>query len=77
LGAFEDALNQQSARRVRPEKKLQTRILAEMMAIDAPRAAVMMNSWATFVQSASQVRDAPPKTLEEYVPARVIDSGEL
>jgi hypothetical protein len=77
LATFCDVLNRKSEPCTRPEKKLQAQILSEMMAIDAPRAAVMMKSWATFVQSASRVRTVPFDTLEEYVPARVIDSGEL
>jgi len=77
LRTFCDALNRKFEPCARPEKRLQAQILSEMMAIDPPRAAIMMKSWATFVQSASRVRATPSDTLEEYVPARVIDSGEL
>ncbi|KAF2466571.1 terpenoid synthase [Lindgomyces ingoldianus] len=77
LDAFSDVLNQQSSASSRREKKLQAKILSKMMAIDGRRAAVMMNSWATFVNSAARVRVSPPDTLEEYIPARVIDAGEL
>lgn len=62
---------------VRPEKKLQAQILQEMTAIDPQRAIVTMKAWATFVQLASQTRTAPFETLDEYIPARVIDAGEL
>lgn len=61
----------------RPEKRLQAQILAEMMAIDRERAITTMKAWATFVQLASQTRSAPFDTLKEYIPARVIDAGEL
>lgn len=62
---------------IRPEKKLQAGILQEMIAIDPERAIIAMKAWATFVQLASQTRNAPSETLAEYVPARVIDAGEL
>ncbi|KAH6670533.1 isoprenoid synthase domain-containing protein [Halenospora varia] len=44
---------------------------------DPTRATVTMKVWAAFVQSASRIRTTHSQTLEEYVPARVIDSGEL
>lgn len=62
---------------IRPEKKLQAGILREMSALDPERAIIAMKAWATFVQLASQTRNAPFETLAEYVPARVIDAGEL
>lgn len=62
---------------MRPEKRLQVQILQEMSAIDPQRAIVAMKAWASFVQLASQTRSAPFETLAEYVPARVIDVGEL
>lgn len=61
----------------RPEKRLQTKVLAEMMAIDPPRAKTTMKAWATFVQLASRTRMKAFDTLREYIPARVIDAGEL
>ncbi|KAF5713947.1 hypothetical protein FGLOB1_3747 [Fusarium globosum] len=63
--------------RSRPEKKLQTQIFSEMMAIDQRRAITTMKAWASFVQLASRTRMTPFETLEEYIPARVIDAGEL
>ncbi|KAI1443510.1 fusicoccadiene synthase [Annulohypoxylon stygium] len=77
LDTFHRALDRKIEPHARPEKKIQAKILEEMLAIDPPRAAIMMNSWATFVQSASRSRTLPYETLEEYVPARVIDAGEL
>ncbi|EWG53945.1 hypothetical protein FVEG_12269 [Fusarium verticillioides 7600] len=63
--------------RSRPEKKLQAQIFLEMMAIDKRRAITTMKAWASFVQSASRTRMTSFETLEEYIPARVIDAGEL
>jgi hypothetical protein len=63
--------------RSRPEKKLQAQIFSEMMAIDQRRAITTMTAWASFVQLASRTRMSPFETLEEYIPARVIDAGEL
>ncbi|KAL1849159.1 hypothetical protein Daus18300_013364 [Diaporthe australafricana] len=62
---------------MRPEKVLQSRILSEMISIDRQRAITAMKAWASFVQLASRTRTAPFETLAEYVPARVIDAGEL
>lgn len=61
----------------RPEKRLQAQILKEMISIDPQRAITSMKAWAKFVQLASQTRESPFRTLAEYVPARVIDAGEL
>lgn len=60
-----------------PEKILQSQIFSEMMSIDRKRAIIAMKAWASFVQLASRTRTAPFETLAEYVPARVIDAGEL
>ncbi|KAK0701925.1 isoprenoid synthase domain-containing protein [Lasiosphaeria miniovina] len=58
-------------------KRLQARVLAEMIAIDAPRAKTTMEAWARFVQLASRTRLKAFDTLAQYIPARVIDCGEL
>ncbi|KAF2203659.1 putative geranylgeranyl diphosphate synthase [Delitschia confertaspora ATCC 74209] len=78
LGVFEkDALSHTIDVNTRPEKKLQAQILMEMMAIDKERAVTSMKAWATFVQLASKTRTTPFLTLEEYLPSRIIDAGEL
>jgi hypothetical protein len=61
----------------RPEKRLQAQIFAEMLAIDAPRAKTSIMAWKKFVQLASKTRMKPFETVREYIPARVIDAGEL
>ncbi|KAL1606497.1 hypothetical protein SLS60_003902 [Paraconiothyrium brasiliense] len=72
-----DALNEKVSEKVRPEKKLQAQILAEMMAIDRTRAVTTMKAWAKFVELASRTRSEPFETLDEYLPSRAIDAGEL
>ncbi|KAK4109148.1 terpenoid synthase [Canariomyces notabilis] len=62
---------------VRPEKRLQAQIFAEMLAIDPPRAKTSIMAWKKFVQLASKTRMKPFETVREYIPARVIDAGEL
>ncbi|KAJ6114890.1 fusicoccadiene synthase [Penicillium sp. IBT 16267x] len=57
--------------------KLQAQIFKEMTDLDPSRAATSMKAWAQFLQLASRSRARPVKTLEEYVPLRVIDAGEL
>lgn len=79
LDAFDDdkALNQEARSNDGQEKKLQAQILANMVAIDAPRAITAMKAWSKFVQLAARTRSRPFDTLEEYIPSRVIDAGEL
>ncbi|KAL5397145.1 hypothetical protein PMIN06_003678 [Paraphaeosphaeria minitans] len=73
----DDALNEKVSDKVRPEKKLQAQILAEMMAIDRVRAITTMKAWAQFVELASRTRSEPFETLDDYLPSRAIDAGEL
>lgn len=73
----EKVLDNGAASDLRPEKRLQAQMLSEMMRLDQPRAVTTMKAWARFVQLASQTRTTPFETLEEYIPARVIDAGEL
>lgn len=78
LDAFGDqALDRNVNVKSGPEKRLQAQMLSEMMALDPQRAITSMKAWAKFVQLASRTRSSPFETLEEYVPSRVIDAGEL
>ncbi|KAF2965249.1 hypothetical protein GQX73_g8313 [Xylaria multiplex] len=78
LDAFGDeALDLRVSSKSGPEKRLQAQMLSEMMAVDPARAVTSMKAWARFVQLASRTRSSPFETLEEYVPSRVIDAGEL
>ncbi|GAW17676.1 hypothetical protein ANO14919_071360 [Xylariales sp. No.14919] len=78
LDAFGDeALDLRVNARSGPEKRLQAQMLSEMMALDSARAITSMKAWARFVQLASRTRSSPFETLEEYIPSRVIDAGEL
>ncbi|KAF2735646.1 terpenoid synthase [Polyplosphaeria fusca] len=72
-----DIFSQKVDEMTRPEKRLQTQILKEMMGIDPKRAVTTMKAWATFVQLASRTRSTPFETLGEYLPSRIIDAGEL
>lgn len=77
-----DAFTKRDSQPVEPfisgEKQLQAQIFAEMSAIDAQRAAVSMKAWATFIQEASNKRRTESfDTLEEYVPFRVADAGQM
>lgn len=73
-----DVLSIRQYARTQGAKRLQSQILAEMMAIDAERAVTTMKAWATFIQLASsQSRSVAFATLEEYLPCRIVDFGEL
>ncbi|KAH6615376.1 fusicoccadiene synthase [Boeremia exigua] len=61
----------------RPEKDIQLQIFTRMKAIDLDRAVTTMVAWADFVNLASRTRMKPFKTLDQYLPSRAIDAGEL
>ncbi|KAM7213319.1 Isoprenoid synthase domain containing protein [Rhypophila decipiens] len=71
------ALDRKTGAQTRPEKRLQAKILSRMMVIDEPRAVTSMKAWSSFVQLAAQTRKSSFETLDEYIPGRVVDSGEL
>ncbi|KAK7935351.1 hypothetical protein PG985_000846 [Apiospora marii] len=79
LGTFDsrDLLDLAPEPTARPEKRLQAQIFAEMRKLDPIRAETTMKAWGRFVQLASETRARPFNTMEEYVPSRVIDAGEL
>lgn len=58
-------------------KKLQAQVITEMMAIDPERASTTEKAWTRFLQLAAHSRSRPLRTLEEYLPSRIIDAGEL
>ena len=47
------------------------------MAIDPERAGTTEKAWTRFLQLAAHPRSRPLRTLEAYLPSRVIDAGEL
>lgn len=60
------------------KKRIQGQILLEMMAIDHERALTTAKSWAKFVQTASgKEHHKVFATLEEYLPYRSIDVGQM
>ncbi|KAL4995492.1 isoprenoid synthase domain-containing protein [Aspergillus recurvatus] len=58
-------------------KKLQTQVITEMAAIDSERARTTEQAWTRFLQLAAHSRSRPLYTLDEYLPCRIIDAGEL
>lgn len=61
----------------RPETRLLAQIYSEMAAIDPIRAKTSLKAWTKFVQSAVRTRSMPFDTLKDYIPARVVDAGQL
>lgn len=60
------------------KRKIAAQILREMMAIDHERAMVVAKSWAAGVQHSNRRQDDTDfKTLEEYIPYRVLDVGYM
>ena len=75
---LDGALEPNGEFRVRGEKRIQSQILSEMMSIDHDRALTSMKAWATFVElAAARARTVPFATLEEYLPYRIVDAGEM
>lgn len=59
-------------------KQVQSLIVKEMMAIDKERGLTTMKAWQKFVQVvSSRQRSEPFRSLEEYLPYRISDAGEL
>ncbi|KAL2830451.1 Ophiobolin F synthase [Aspergillus cavernicola] len=60
------------------KRKLAAQLLREMMALDPERAMTLAKSWAKGVQhSARRVDDKDWKSLDEYIPFRVMDLGYM
>ena len=60
------------------KKHIQSKILLEMLAIDRERALTTMEAWATFVElAAGRSHHKEFASLEEYLPYRIIDVGEM
>jgi hypothetical protein len=58
--------------------KIQAKMFQEMAAIDKPRAMVAMKAWAEFLQlTSSRDRRKQFETLEDYIPYRVWDVGQM
>lgn len=79
LEVFDDSSEKEGIKSKHSEKeKIISQILAEMAAIDPERASISMKSWITYVRlAASHPRSIPFATLEEYLPYRIIDVGEM
>jgi fusicocca-2,10(14)-diene synthase len=59
-------------------KQIQGQIFKEMIAIDKERAITTMKNWQKFVQvQSSRKRSEPFSGLDEYLPYRISDAGEL
>lgn len=60
------------------KKQIQSKILLEMMAIDRDRALISMKAWANFLELAAGRRHHTHfATLEEFIPYRILDAGEM
>ena len=79
LDAFREAastgtINSKQSRK----KQIQSKMLLEMLSLDKERALTTMKAWAKFVELASGRRHHTHfATLDEYIPYRVIDVGQM
>lgn len=59
-------------------RQLQSKILLDMMKLDRERAIASMKLWAAFVELASgRQHHIQWASLEEYIPYRILDVGEM
>ena len=60
------------------KKLIQSKMLLEMIQLDRERALTTMKAWGKFVELASGRRHHTHfATLDEYIPYRVIDVGQM
>lgn len=60
------------------KRQLQSKLLLEMLKIDRERATKIMEVWARFVeQSSGRQHHIQFAALEEYIPYRLIDVGQM
>lgn len=79
LDAFEQgALNGSIESNHSGKRQMQSKMLLEMLEIDRERALTSMKLWARFVElAAGRQHDTQFATLDEYIPYRIIDVGEM
>ena len=79
LDAFEQgALNGSIDSKHSGKRQIQANLLLEMLKIDRERALTSMKLWARFVElAAGRQHDTQFASLDEYIPYRIIDVGEM
>ena len=77
MHAFREAALNGDIKGASGKRLMQATVLKKMLAIDRPRALVAMKSWAKFVESASGREHHDFKSLDEYIPYRSFDVGQL
>ncbi|KAL2847042.1 isoprenoid synthase domain-containing protein [Aspergillus pseudodeflectus] len=71
-----DETEYRTVRSILGTKQIQSKMLLELLAIDAPCAEVVINSWKEMISTtAKQDKTRAFDTLEEYVDYRIIDTG--
>jgi hypothetical protein len=71
-----DETEYRTVRSILGTKQIQSKMLLELLAIDAPCAEVVINSWKEMISTtAKQDKTRAFETLEEYVDYRIIDTG--
>lgn len=59
-------------------RRMQGQMLLQMMAIDRERALTTMKMWSKFLEKASGRQQVTHfHTLEEYIPYRILDVGQM
>lgn len=60
------------------KKKIQSQIFLEMLAIDRPCAITTMKAWARFIEvGSSRQHNTRFTSLDQYIPYRIMDVGEM
>ena len=78
-GALSGSINPENAETKRMGKKrIQSKLLQEMIAIDRECALVTMKAWARFLEvGSSRQHDTRFTSLDRYLPYRIMDVGEM
>ena len=60
------------------KREIQSKMLLEMLAIDRQRALTTMKAWAQYVEiAAGRKHHTHFTTLDEYIPHRILDCGQM
>ena len=60
------------------QRRIQAHMLQDMLAIDRERAVTTMKTWAKFLEKGSGRQHITHfHTLEEYIPYRILDFGQM
>lgn len=71
-----DETEYRTVRSITGTKQIQSKMLLELLSIDAPCAEVVIEAWKTMISTTTkQDKSRPFENLEDYVDYRIVDTG--